>query len=83
LKHDIVMLARLETGLRFYRFSYNGSGKAYVGVMAHEVQAVMPEAVVRGSDGYLRVYYERPGLRMQSWNAWVPSGQKNPTTIGH
>ena len=82
MKHDIVMLARLDNGLRFYRFSYNGSGKAYVGAMAHEVQAVMPEAV-RGSDGYLRVYYERLGLHMQSWNACVATGQKIPTTIGH
>jgi endosialidase-like protein len=83
LKHDILMLARLDNGLGFYRFSYNGSRKAYVGVMAQEVRAVMPEAVVRGSDGYLRVYYKRLGLRMQSWNAWVASGQKKPTTIRH
>jgi hypothetical protein len=83
LKHDIVMLARLDNGLGFYRFSYNGSRKAYVGVMAQEVEAVMPEAVVRGGDGYLRVYYERLGLRMQTWDAWVASGQKIPTTIRH
>jgi hypothetical protein len=80
LKHDIVMLGRLDNGLGFYRFSYNGSDKAYVGVMAQEVQAVMPEAVVRGSDGYLRVYYDRLGLRMQTWDEWVASGQKIPAT---
>jgi hypothetical protein len=80
LKHDIVMLGRLDNGLGFYRFSYNGSNKAYVGVMAQEVQAVMPEAVIRGSDGYLRVYYDRLGLRMQKWDDWVASGQKIPTT---
>ncbi len=81
LKHDIVMLGRLDNGLGFYRFSYNGSNKAYVGVMAQEVQAVMPEAVIRGSDGYLRVYYDRLGLRMQTWDEWVASGQKIPTTV--
>jgi hypothetical protein len=83
LKHDIVMLGRLDNGLGLYRFSYNGSNKAYVGVMAQEVQAVMPQAVVRGSDGYLRVYYERLGLRMQSWNEWVAGGRKIPSTLAH
>ena len=76
-------LGRLDNGLGFYRFSYNGSNKAYVGVMAQEVQAVMPDAVVRGGDGYLRVYYERLGLRMQSWDAWVAAGQKIPATLRH
>jgi len=55
LKHDIALLGHLDNGLGFYRFSYNGSDKAYVGVMAQEVQTVVPEAVVRGGDGYLRV----------------------------
>jgi hypothetical protein len=73
------MLGHLHNGLGFYRFSYNGSDKTYVGVMAQEVQAVLPEAVVRGSDGYLRVYYDRLGLRMQTWNEWVASGQRIPT----
>ena len=77
------MLGRLDNGLGFYRFCYNGSRKIYVGVMAQEVQAVMPEAVVRGSDGYLRVYYERLGLRMQSFNEWVAGGRKIPGTVLH
>ena len=42
-------LGHLDNGLGFYRFSYNGSDKAYVGVMAQEVQTVMPDAVVRWS----------------------------------
>jgi len=80
-----VLLGRLDNGLGFYRFSYNGSDKAYVGVMAQEVQAVMPAAVVRGSDGYLRVYYDRLGLRMQSYDAWVASGGQIPaaTSVRH
>jgi hypothetical protein len=41
-KHDIVLFGHLDNGLGFYRFSYNGSDKAYVGVMAQEVQAVSP-----------------------------------------
>ena len=59
LKHDIALLGHLDNGLGFYRFSYNGTDKAYVGVMAQEVQTVVPEAVVRGGDGYLRVSYDR------------------------
>jgi hypothetical protein len=82
LKHDITLLAHLDNGLGFYRFSYNGSSKAYVGVMAQEVQTVMPEAVVRGRDGYLRVYYDRIGLRMQRFEDWVASGARIPAT-GH
>ena len=54
LKHDIVLLGRLDNGLGFYRFAYIGSNQDYVGVLAQEVQTVMPEAVVRGRDGYLR-----------------------------
>jgi len=48
--------------------------------MAQEVQAVMPEAVMRGRDGYLRVQYHRLGLRMQAWEEWVASGAQVPAT---
>ena len=65
LKHDIALLGHLDNGLGFYRFSYNGSDKDYVGVMAQEVQAVMPEAVIRGQDGYLEVLYDRATI-----NGW-------------
>jgi hypothetical protein len=83
LKHDIVLLGVLDNGLGLYKFSYNGSNKPYVGVMAQEVQAIMPQAVVRGRDGYLRVYYERLGLRMQTWNEWLAGGQKIPSVTRH
>ena len=78
LKHDIVLLDYLDNGLGFYRFSYNGSDKAYVGVMAQEVEAIRPEAVVHGSDGYLRVNYDLLGLRMQTWDEWVAAGKRIP-----
>ena len=83
LKHNVALLGRLDNGLGFYRFSYHGSDAAYVGVMAQEVEAVMPDAVARGSDGYLRVYYDRLGLRMQSWEDWVASGEKIPARARH
>jgi len=73
------MLGRLDNGLGIYRFSYNGSDKIYVGVMAQEVEAVMPEAVVRDDDGYLLVDYDRLGFRMQTWEQWLASGQNAPT----
>jgi hypothetical protein len=79
-KHDIVLLGHLDNGLGFYRFSYNGSDKAYVGVVAQEVQAIRPDAVARGKDGYLRVYYDRLGFPMQTWKEWVDSGEKIPVT---
>ena len=70
LKHDITLLGHLDNGLGFYRFSYNSSDKAYVGVMAQEVQTVMPEAVARGRDGYLRVFYDKLGVEFQTYDRW-------------
>jgi hypothetical protein len=78
LKHDISLLGHLDNGLGFYRFSYNGSDKAYVGVMAQEVHTVMPAAVLRGSDGYLRVFYDKLGLKFQTYDQWTESGAHVP-----
>ena len=78
LKHDISLLGRLDNGIGFYRFTYNGGRTAYVGVMAQEVQAIMPEAVIRGRDGYLRVFYNKLGLKFQSYDAWIASGSRVP-----
>jgi hypothetical protein len=82
LKHDIVLLGMLDNGLGFYRYAYNGSDKAYVGVMAQEVQNVMPRAVVRGRDGYLRVFYEKLGLKFETYDRWVGSGAGIPSVTG-
>jgi hypothetical protein len=79
LKHDIVLLGHLDNGLGFYRFSYDGSDKAYVGVMAQEVQTVMPGAVVRGQDGYLRVFYDKLGLKFETYDNWFASGARVPS----
>src|SRR5438034_6671714 len=78
LKHDISLLGHLDNGLGFYRFSYNDSDKVYVGVMAQEVQTVMPAAVVRGSDGYLRVFYDKLGVKFQTYAQCVASGAHVP-----
>jgi hypothetical protein len=81
LKHDIVLLGHLGNGLGYYRFSYIGSDKAYVGVMAQEVEQVMPDAVTRGSDGYLRVYYEKLGLTFRTYRDWLAGGAKIPAEV--
>jgi hypothetical protein len=78
LKHDIVLLGHLDNGLGFYRFSYNGSEKAYVGVMAQEVDAIMPEAVARDRNGYLRVFYDKLGVPFQSYDHWIATGARIP-----
>ncbi|MGC2455614.1 MAG: tail fiber domain-containing protein, partial [Pseudolabrys sp.] len=83
LKHDISVIGHLDNGLGFYRFSYNGSDKAYVGVMAQEVQTVRPDAVVRGRDGYLRVFYDKLGLQFMTYDQWIASGARIPSTASH
>jgi hypothetical protein len=79
LKHDVVLLGHLDNGLGYYRFSYLGSRKAYVGVMAQEVERLMPQAVTRGSDGYLRIYYEKLGLTFRTYRDWLAAGAQIPS----
>jgi hypothetical protein len=83
LKHDIAVIGHLDNGIGFYRFAYNGSDKLYVGVMAQEVQMVRPDAVRRGRDGYLRVFYDRLGLKFETYDAWVAAGARVPVTLAH
>ena len=80
LKHDITLIGHLDNGLGFYRFSYNGSERAYVGVIAQEVQQVMPAAVTRGADGYLRVRYDKLGVPFETYEHWLRTGSKMPGT---
>ena len=79
LKHDVVLLGRLDNGLGYYRFSYVGSDKAYVGVIAQEVEALKPDAVTRGRDGYLRVYYDKLGTKFRTYQDWLAGGAQIPT----
>lgn len=81
LKHDVALLGHLANGLGYYRFSYIGSDKAYVGVIAQEVEEVMPKAVTRGADGYLRVYYEKLGLKLRTYRDWLTGGAKIPAEV--
>jgi len=49
-------------------------------VMAQEVQTVMPKAVVHDRDGTLRVLYDRLGVKFQTYEHWIASGARVPTT---
>ena len=71
LKRDIVEIGRLENGLHLYRFRYKWGDQEYVGVMAQEVGRIVPGAVSRGADGYLRVDYGKLGLRLETWDEWL------------
>jgi hypothetical protein len=79
LKHDIVLLGRLDDGLGYYRFVYNGGHTAYVGVMAQEVRTVAPEAVTLGADGCMRVSYDLLGLPFETYTQWISTGARLPS----
>ncbi|MCK9919955.1 DUF3300 domain-containing protein [Microbacteriaceae bacterium K1510] len=81
VKHDIVRLGTLDNGLGFYRFAYNGSDKAYVGVIAQEVATVAPAAVTRDADGILRVRYEMLGVKFQTYTHWLATGARILSTV--
>ena len=76
LKRDITQVGELDSGITLYSYRYLWSDTTYVGVMAQEVAAVKPEAVLRGADGYLRVDYRRLGLRLQTWDQWTAAQQR-------
>jgi len=57
LKEDIQRVGTTVHGLALYQFRYRGRTELYEGVMAQDVLKVMPDAVVGGTDGYLRVNY--------------------------
>jgi hypothetical protein len=75
LKEDIAPLGRLDNGIGVYRFRYRGNAHTtYVGVIAQEVQTIVPNAVSRGRGGYLRVDYDKLGLEFLTWDEWVARG---------
>jgi hypothetical protein len=58
LKCDIAPVGRYGD-LSLYLYRYLWSPQWFIGVMAQEVLAVLPQAVIRGADGYLRVNYSK------------------------
>jgi hypothetical protein len=66
-KENIIAIGTLPNGLPFYEFEYKpefrddpfaGHGK-HIGVMAQEVEEIMPEAVITRPDGYKMVDYAK------------------------
>ncbi len=59
LKHGVKRIGQLANGLRTYAFKYIGSNAVQFGVMAQEVLATVPDAVVAMPNGYLAVDYRK------------------------
>ena len=63
LKNEITFVGKLKNGIKIYKWKWNEKGKELAGdqvefgVLAQEVQKIVPEAVKRGPDGYLMVNY--------------------------
>ena len=81
LKRDIVLLDRLANGIGLYAYRYLWSDTVYVGVMAQEVAAIVPGAVTRAPDGFLRVDYARLGLRLRTFAQWQAGASLTVTRL--
>lgn len=57
LKSDIVKIGEHKAGIGIY--SYTIGGRKQIGVMADEVERVLPSAVIVGADGFKRVDYSQ------------------------
>jgi len=62
LKTDISLVRLDPRGFGIYLYRFLGDDQFYEGVLANEVEKVMPEAVSRSPDGYAMVSYEKLGL---------------------
>lgn len=59
LKTDIKRVGTLDNGLAVYSYRYVSGGPTQIGVMADEVEQIMPDAVFLHDDGFRRVNYAR------------------------
>jgi hypothetical protein len=73
LKHDIVRLGNHPNGCGIYGFRYLWSDTQYVGLIAQDVLAHAPEAVVVGPGGFLAVDYGALGMAMQPADPQMPT----------
>ncbi len=64
IKTDVEWVG-MAKGLPVYRYRYIGSAQKFEGVMAQDVLAKMPEAVVTYPNGLMAVDYKRLGVRMK------------------
>lgn len=65
LKENKVLLGRREDGIGIYQWNYLGSKTIYRGVMAHEVDAIMPEAI-NIYEGFAAVNYDMVGIKFEA-----------------
>ena len=65
LKQKIVQVGEDDRGFGIYEFAYRvNPDKRFRGVMADEVESIVPSAVSYGEDGFAQVDYDHLGLQM-------------------
>jgi len=65
LKTDITPVGLADNGLPLYSYRYVGGSQTWVGVMAQDVLAHTPGAVITGPFGLMAVNYGALGLEMR------------------
>ena len=58
-KTDTDKIGETDDGMGIYSYRYKGQPQKQIGLMAQEVQKTKPQAVRKGTDGLLRVNYEK------------------------
>jgi hypothetical protein len=66
LKREIRQIGVSPSGLAIYSFRYVWGGPIFVGVMAQDLVAMRPEAVIEDESGYLMVDYDKIDVKMTS-----------------
>lgn len=66
LKREIRRIGVSPSGLPIYSFRYVWGGPIYVGVMAQDLLATRPDAVIQSEGGYLLVDYDKIDVKMTS-----------------
>jgi hypothetical protein len=64
-KTDIVRVGATAEGLPLYQFRYIGDARVWEGVMAQDVLAYRPDAVLTGPGGVMLVDYAALGIEMR------------------
>jgi hypothetical protein len=70
LKREIRRIGVSPSGLAIYSFRYVWGGPTYVGVMAQDLLATRPDAVIETDSGYLMVDYGLIDVKMTSLDAY-------------
>lgn len=65
LKEHVVKVGESDRGFGIYEFSFKGDDTRWRGVMADEIEKLIPEAIQVDMDGYRHVNYTMLGIEMQ------------------